>query len=181
MLFRSIGILPDAQNGSRGLRLTMRLLPDRFDADDLCELHRLIKSHGQKVCHHQGQTCSSCALADLCAQRPTQASQAPMPQNAVRDNTLSNEDVARDVVPEEVRSEPEGIVTPDSVPEASVPKGELGEAPQAFEPLREPDPSPDQVPSPIMPKTGVAARPSLAGQAPRRRLAPRPLYRRLAV
>lgn len=40
-----------------------------FSADDLAELHWLLKGLGQKVCMHQRALCAMCPLSEMCAQR----------------------------------------------------------------------------------------------------------------
>lgn len=44
----------------------MRLMPSSWDADDLYELHWLLKRFGQEVCTSQRPLCERCGLADLC-------------------------------------------------------------------------------------------------------------------
>ncbi|HEX2594291.1 MAG TPA: hypothetical protein VHL34_22505 [Rhizomicrobium sp.] len=46
-----------------------------FSADDLAELHWLLKGLGQKVCTHQRALCVMCPLSELCAHRASQAQQ----------------------------------------------------------------------------------------------------------
>ena len=46
-----------------------RLLPDEWDADDLYEMHWLMKYLGQQICTHAAPACSRCPLRDLCPGR----------------------------------------------------------------------------------------------------------------
>jgi endonuclease-3 len=64
-----LGLLPPGTDYARGFVLYMRLVPDEWDADDLYELHWLIKLHGQSRCRHHRPICSGCPLAELCSLR----------------------------------------------------------------------------------------------------------------
>ena len=48
---------------------TVMAASDDFDADDLFELHWLLKILGQKTCSHAQACCASCPLSDICLQR----------------------------------------------------------------------------------------------------------------
>lgn len=61
-----LGLASDPTDFERGYRTLMRLVPDDWDADDLYELHWLIKMHGQGTCRHHRPICAGCRLADLC-------------------------------------------------------------------------------------------------------------------
>ncbi|MDR6290340.1 endonuclease-3 [Inquilinus ginsengisoli] len=64
-----LGLLPakpDYEAGHNGL---MRLVPEGWTADELYELHRLIKSLGQTVCTVRAPACDRCPLQDLCPRR----------------------------------------------------------------------------------------------------------------
>jgi endonuclease-3 len=49
---------------------------DDFDADDLYELHWLLKMLGQKLCTHQRAHCDRCPLSELCLKRVEAAASA---------------------------------------------------------------------------------------------------------
>jgi endonuclease III len=63
------GLVPGKTDFARGLRRLMRLVPDTWDADDLYELHWLLKAHGQTICTDRWPACESCSLAQHCAGR----------------------------------------------------------------------------------------------------------------
>ena len=65
-VFKRLGLLPDKTGYDKGFRMLMRLVPDDWDADDLYELHWLMKMHGQTRCRHHEPFCASCPLAKLC-------------------------------------------------------------------------------------------------------------------
>ena len=62
-----LGLLPKNASFKRGYRILMRLVPNDWEADDLYELHWLIKMHGQTRCHLHHPICAGCPLAQLCA------------------------------------------------------------------------------------------------------------------
>lgn len=62
-----LGLVAGKANFERAFRTLMRLVPDDWDADDLYELHWLIKMHGQRRCHHHRPVCTDCPLAGLCS------------------------------------------------------------------------------------------------------------------
>ncbi|SEC32448.1 endonuclease-3 [Rhizobiales bacterium GAS188] len=64
-----LGLVPGPRGSARELRLLAEHVPDSYDADDLYELHWLLKAHGQARCHHRLPACDACPLADLCAHR----------------------------------------------------------------------------------------------------------------
>ena len=61
-----LGLLSEKTGFERGFHMLMRLVPDDWDADDLYELHWLIKLHGQTRCSYSQPVCSGCSLALLC-------------------------------------------------------------------------------------------------------------------
>jgi endonuclease III len=63
---KRLGLLPITADFERGFRMLMRLMPPDWDADDLYELHWLMKMHGQGTCRHGQPSCHSCPLARLC-------------------------------------------------------------------------------------------------------------------
>ncbi len=63
---KRLGLLPPKADFDRGFRLLMMHVPAHWDADDLYELHWLMKMHGQQICRHHQTACASCAIATLC-------------------------------------------------------------------------------------------------------------------
>jgi endonuclease-3 len=61
-----LGLLPPGTGYDAGNELFMRIVPDRWDADDLYEFHWLLKYFGQIVCPHGPPLCRHCPLNDLC-------------------------------------------------------------------------------------------------------------------
>lgn len=66
-LCKRLGLLPERATFVSGFRLLMRLVPPDWTADDLYELHWLMKMHGQQVCRHAHPLCGKCVLAGGCA------------------------------------------------------------------------------------------------------------------
>jgi len=71
MLYSSkcLGLLPHTADFARGFRMLMHLIPNNWDADDLYELHWLMKKHSQTACSHPRIACDECPLAALCGMR----------------------------------------------------------------------------------------------------------------
>jgi endonuclease-3 len=67
-IFGCVGILSSKTNFKSGFYKTMPLLPPKWDADDLYELHWQLKMHGQRICRPTQPLCGDCVLSDLCAQ-----------------------------------------------------------------------------------------------------------------
>ena len=63
----SVGIRRSKRDFDNGFYKVMPLLPPEWDADDLYELHWLIKLHGQRICRPTRPACGACVLSDLCA------------------------------------------------------------------------------------------------------------------
>lgn len=61
-----LGLLPPKAGFERAYRSLMRLVPDDWDADDLYELHWLMKRLGQDYCTHDRPRCPACPVRDLC-------------------------------------------------------------------------------------------------------------------
>ena len=61
-----LGFLPDRADGEKAHRLMMHHIPAAWDADDLYELHWLIKRFGQEVCTARRPGCIQCVLALQC-------------------------------------------------------------------------------------------------------------------
>jgi len=57
----------------------MRLMPPTWDADDLYELHWLMKRFGQEVCTSQRPLCERCGLAALCKTASQKGKGLPKP------------------------------------------------------------------------------------------------------
>ncbi|MBP0578353.1 hypothetical protein J8I29_03440 [Labrys sp. LIt4] len=71
------GLLPDNASFAMAHRIMLRLMPASWDADDLYELHWLIKRFGQEVCTSQRPLCQRCGMADLCRHGSTLPSTIP--------------------------------------------------------------------------------------------------------
>lgn len=78
-----LGLLPPRASFGRAHRSLMRLVPDAWNADDLYELHWLMKRLGQDTCTHSRPRCSDCPLHDLCGSRGDAQSRASQPQGAL--------------------------------------------------------------------------------------------------
>jgi endonuclease-3 len=63
---KCLGLLPRTADFERGFRMLMRLIPNDWDADDLYELHWLMKTHSQTTCSRP-QIIDICPLAPFCA------------------------------------------------------------------------------------------------------------------
>lgn len=63
---KRLGLVPRNASDERAFRILMRLMPEGSDADDLYELHWLIKMHGQTTCRHAWPACEACVLAQYC-------------------------------------------------------------------------------------------------------------------
>jgi endonuclease III len=73
-----LGLLPPKADFERGFRILMRLMPIEWDADDLYELHWLMKTHGQITCRHERPACGDCPLALSCANAAALRSGGPV-------------------------------------------------------------------------------------------------------
>ncbi len=60
------GLLSEDAGFEKAHQQMMHLMPPSWDADDLYELHWLMKRFGQEVCTNQRPLCDRCGLADLC-------------------------------------------------------------------------------------------------------------------
>lgn len=63
-----LGLVAAVQDLDRAHAELMEIVDPAWDADDLYELHRLMKRHGQETCHALAPSCKTCALADVCPQ-----------------------------------------------------------------------------------------------------------------
>ncbi len=63
---RRLGLLPANADYPSGFDSFMRRVADVWDADDLYELHWLLKYLGQHVCTDSAPACTRCPLRDLC-------------------------------------------------------------------------------------------------------------------
>jgi endonuclease III len=68
-----LNLLPRTASFERGFETFMRLIPADWNADDLYELHWLIKLHGQHTCTHDDPYCPGCPLRDMCFPPATRA------------------------------------------------------------------------------------------------------------
>lgn len=63
-----LGLVAAVQDLDRAYTEMMEIVDPAWDADELYELHGLMKRHGQETCHALAPACKSCALAELCPQ-----------------------------------------------------------------------------------------------------------------
>lgn len=63
---KRIGILPERADYVLGFNRLSRLVPNHWDADDLYEIHWLMKQLGQLTCTFQRPACERCPLCELC-------------------------------------------------------------------------------------------------------------------
>lgn len=63
---KRIGILPDRADYVAGFNGLSRLVPNHWDAEDLYEIHWLMKELGQTTCKFQRPACERCPLGKLC-------------------------------------------------------------------------------------------------------------------
>lgn len=63
---RRLGLLPRKAGYERGFHLLMEQMPANWEADDLYELHWLIKIHGQRTCQAGKPLCRECRFTQLC-------------------------------------------------------------------------------------------------------------------
>jgi len=66
-ILKCIGILSSKADFKNAFYQVMPLLPPEWSADDLYELHWLLKKHGQEICRPIFPACNECALSDICA------------------------------------------------------------------------------------------------------------------
>lgn len=62
-----LGLVPKRASDQQIFRILMRLMSEGWDADDLYELHWLMKMHGQRVCRSAQPACEDCILAERCS------------------------------------------------------------------------------------------------------------------
>lgn len=63
-----LGLVAAVQDLDRAYTEMMEIVDPAWDADDLYELHALMKRHGQETCHALAPGCKTCALAEVCPQ-----------------------------------------------------------------------------------------------------------------
>ena len=63
---RRLGLTARTGDETATYHAVMEQAPDDWAAEDILELHRLVKSHGQSICSHFEPACGLCALRDLC-------------------------------------------------------------------------------------------------------------------
>ncbi len=63
---RRLGLAARGGDAVQAYEALMRQAPAGWDGDDLFELHRLMKPHGQSICSHLDPACSLCKLSDMC-------------------------------------------------------------------------------------------------------------------
>ena len=62
-----VGFVPHNADTRKALRILMRMVSLTSTADDLYELHWLIKMQSQKTCHLTGPDCERCPISPTCA------------------------------------------------------------------------------------------------------------------
>lgn len=65
-VFKRLGFLKPTASFDHAFRTLMRRIPNEWNADDLYELHWLVKMHGQKTCTHRNPACHECRLIGHC-------------------------------------------------------------------------------------------------------------------
>lgn len=63
---KRLGLLPARAGFAKAHRLLNGLVPNDWTERDKYQLHWLMKSHGQKRCHHAAPQCGDCPLRDIC-------------------------------------------------------------------------------------------------------------------
>lgn len=71
------GFFPRHVSFTKAHQIMLRLMPAAWDADDLYELHWLVKRVGQEVCTSQRPLCPRCSLADICRHGSTLSRKDP--------------------------------------------------------------------------------------------------------
>ncbi|WP_454814793.1 endonuclease III domain-containing protein [Labrys neptuniae] len=71
------GLFPQNVSLTKAHQIMLRLMPASWDADDLYELHWLIKRFGQEVCTSQRPLCPRCEMAALCRHGSTSMPRVP--------------------------------------------------------------------------------------------------------
>jgi endonuclease-3 len=61
-----LGLVPAGYDAAHAYRTLMGLVPDRWSAEDLYELHWLMKGLGQLLCGHHAPRCGACPLKAAC-------------------------------------------------------------------------------------------------------------------
>jgi endonuclease-3 len=79
-----LGLLPPRASFASGLRILTQLVPPDWSADDLYELHWLMKMHGQRVCRHTRPLCGDCVLTPGCPCVRSNSQQSIAPKSGNR-------------------------------------------------------------------------------------------------
>jgi hypothetical protein len=61
-----LGLIPASYDTAHAYRALMDMVPDSWTAEDLYELHWLMKGLGQLLCSHHAPRCGACALKATC-------------------------------------------------------------------------------------------------------------------
>lgn len=61
-----LGLIPAGYDTAHAYRALMDMVPDSWTAEDLYELHWLMKGLGQLLCTHHAPRCGACALKATC-------------------------------------------------------------------------------------------------------------------
>jgi protein ImuA len=84
-------IPPWIKTAEKAYRPLMALIPSTWDADDLFEMHWLIKELGRSVCRYDKPACRDCPLRSLCAYALNAACEPakPPPEPIANDATIT--------------------------------------------------------------------------------------------
>jgi len=74
-----LGLFPPGADIERAYAIAMDQVPDAWTADDLYELHWLMKLHGQSTCTFDGPACAACVLKGFCYPSPARPRPASSP------------------------------------------------------------------------------------------------------
>jgi endonuclease-3 len=62
-----LGLIPAGYDAAHAYRALMDMVPDSWTAEDLYELHWLMKGLGQLLCSHHAPRCGACGLKATCS------------------------------------------------------------------------------------------------------------------
>jgi protein ImuA len=92
-------ISPRISTAERAYLPLMALVPPTWDADDLYEMHWLMKRLGQSICRYAEPECGACPLRSLCPYAlgtpPKQTKPEPPPEPASHDHLTLKDKIAR--------------------------------------------------------------------------------------
>lgn len=79
-------IPPSIKTAEKAYRPLMALMPSTWDADDLFEMHRLMKGLGQSLCRYDKPACRDCPLRSLCAYALSATAEPAKPPEPIPDD-----------------------------------------------------------------------------------------------